>query len=56
MKASMISDMEMAYALPMEVVEDIVSSSFREAELSSKSKLWRIAMVEEIESFHMNDT
>ena len=46
----------MAYALPVEVVEDSVRSTFREAELSSESELWRKAMVEEIESLNVNDT
>jgi len=40
----------------VEVVEDSVSCSFREAELSSESELWRNAMVKEIESLHVNDT
>ena len=44
------------YALPVEVIEDSVLSSFREAELSSGSKLWRKVMVEEIEFLHVNDT
>ena len=48
--------MVMAYGLPVEVVEDNVPSTFREAELSSKSELWRKGMVEEIESLHVNDT
>ena len=48
--------MVVAYALPVEVVEDSVSCSFREAELSSESELWRNAMEEEIESLHVNDT
>jgi len=45
-----------AYALPVEVVEDSVPSTFREAELSSESESWKKVMVEEIESFHVNDT
>jgi len=48
--------MVVAYALQVEVMEDSVPSSFREVELSSKSELWRNAMVEEIESVHVNDT
>jgi len=45
-----------AYAPPVEAVEDSVLSTLREAELSFESELWRNAMVEEIESFHVNDT
>ena len=48
--------MVVAYALPVEVMKDSVSSSFREAKLTSESELWRNAMVEKIESLHMNDT
>jgi len=48
--------MVVAYALPVEVVEDSVPSTFREAELSSEYEFWRKVMVEEIESLHVNDT
>jgi len=48
--------MVVAYVLPVEIVKDSVLSSFREADLSSESELWRNAMVEEIESLHVNDT
>jgi len=48
--------MMVAYALPVEVVEDSVPCTFRETKLSSESVLWRNAMVEEIESLHINDT
>ena len=48
--------MAVAYTLSVEVVGDSVPSSFREAELSFESELWRKAMVEEIESLHVNDT
>ena len=49
-------DMVVAYALPVEVVEDSVPSSFREAELSFESELRRNAMEEEIESLYVNET
>jgi len=48
--------MIVTYALLVEVGKDSVSSTFRETELSSESELWRKAMVEEIESLHVNDT
>ena len=49
-KPAHFSNMVVAYALPVEVMEDSVPSTFREAELSSESELWRKAMVEENES------
>ena len=55
-KSAKFSDMMVAYALPVEDVEDNVPSTFREAELSSESELWRNALVEEIKSLHVNDT
>ena len=55
MKPARFSDMFVAYALSVEVVEDSVLSTFRKSELSSESELWRKAMVE-IESLHVNDT
>jgi len=45
-----------SYALPLEVVEDNVPCTFREAELCSESELRRKVMVEEIESIHVNNT
>ena len=48
--------MIVVYELPVEVVEDSVPSTFREAELRSESELWRKAIVEEIESLLVNDT
>ena len=45
----------MAYTLPVEVVKESVPSTFREADLRFESELWRTAMVEEIESLHVND-
>jgi len=55
-KSAHFSDIIVVYALSVEVVEDSVSSTFREVKLSSESELWRKAMVEEIESLHVNDT
>ena len=54
-KHAHFSNMVVAYALPVEVVEDSVPSIFRKVELSSESELWRKAMVEEIESLHVNN-
>jgi len=55
-KLARFSDMMVAYALSVEIIEDSVPSSFRKVELSSEFELWRKAMVEEIESLHVNDT
>jgi len=46
--------MIVAYALP--VVEVVIPSTYREAEISSESKMWKDAMEEEMSSLHKNDT
>jgi len=43
-----------AYALP--VVEEAIPSTYMEAEISSKSKIWKDAMMNEMSSLHKNDT
>jgi len=48
--------MVVAYVLLVEVVEDSIPSTFREAELNSKSELWRNSMMKEIKSLYVNDT
>jgi len=48
------TDMIVAYALP--VVEEAIPSTYREAEISSESKMWKDAMVEEMSSLYKNDT
>jgi len=40
--------MIVAYALP--VVEEAISSTYKEAEISSESKMWKDVMVEEMSS------
>ena len=54
-KTIQFSDMMVAYALSVEVVEDSVPSTFRETELSFESDLWRNVMMKEIESLHVNN-
>ena len=46
--------MVVAYALP--VVEKAIPSTYREAEISSESKMWKDAMKEEMKSLYKNDT
>ena len=46
--------MIVAYAFP--VIEETISSTFREAEISSEFKMWKNAMMEEMSSLHKNDT
>ena len=46
--------MIVAYALP--VIEEAIPSTYREAEISSESKMWKDAMVEEMSSLYNNDT
>ena len=42
------------YALP--VVEEVIPSTYKEAEISSESKMWKEVMEEEMSSLHKNDT
>ena len=46
--------MIVAYALP--VVEEAILYTYREAEISSESKMWKYCMEEEMSSLHKNDT
>ena len=46
--------MIVTHALP--VVEEAIPSTYREAEISSESKMWKDAMEEEMKSLHKNDT
>jgi len=46
--------MVVAYALW--VVEEAIPSTYREAEISSESKMWKDDMEEEMTSLHKNDT
>jgi len=48
------TDMIVAYALP--VVEEATPSTYREAEISSESKMWKGIMEEEMSSLHKSDT
>ena len=48
------TDMVVAYALP--VVEEAIPSTYREAEISLESKIWKDAMKEEMNSLYKNDT
>jgi len=38
------------------VVKEVISSTYREAEIGSESKMWKDAMEEEMSSLHKNDT
>ena len=46
--------MIVAYALP--VVEEADPSTYREAEISSESKMWKDIIAEEMSSLYKNDT
>jgi len=48
------TDMIVSYALP--IVEEAIPSTYREAEISSESKIWKDAMEEEMSSLYKNDT
>ena len=47
-------DLMITYALP--VVEETIPTTYREAEISSKSNMWKDAMVENMSSQPKNDT
>jgi len=47
--------MIMAYALLL-IIEDAISSTYKEAEISYESEMWKEAMLEEMNSFHKEDT
>ena len=47
------TNMIVAYSLP--VVEEAVPT-YREAEISSESKMWKDKMMQEMSSLHKNDT
>jgi len=44
----------MAYALP--VVEEAILSTYRKVKISSESKMWKDAMMEEMSFLHKNYT
>ena len=47
------TNMIVAYALS--VIEEMISSTYRKTEISSESKMWNDAMMEEMNSLHKND-
>ena len=46
--------MIVTYALP--IIEDAISSTNREAKISSESEMWKKAMLEKMNSLHKKDT
>ena len=46
----------MIVACAFPVIEECILSIYKEIEISSKSKIWNFAMLEEMESLHKNDT
>ena len=48
------TNMIVAYALS--VVEETIPSTYKEAEISSESMMWKDAMMEEMSSLYKNDT
>jgi len=46
--------MIVAYTLP--VVDEAILSTYRKAEISSESKMWKDDMMEEMSSLYKNDT
>ena len=48
------TNMIVAYALS--IVEEAIPSTYRKAKISSESKMWKDAVVEEISSLYKNNT
>jgi len=48
------TNMIVAYALP--AIDEAIPYTYREAEISSESKMWKGIMMEEMSSLHKNDT
>jgi len=48
------TNMIVAYALP--VIEEVISSTYKKAEINSEFKMWKNAMMKEMSSLHKNDT
>ena len=46
--------MIVAYTLP--VAEEAIPSTYRKAEISSESKMWKDVIMEEMSSLYKNDT
>jgi len=48
------TNMIVSYTLP--VIEEVIQSTYMEAEINSESKMWKDVMMEEMSSLHKNDT
>ena len=48
------TNMIITYACP--AVEEVIPSTYRKAEISLESKMWKDAMIEEMSSLYKNDT
>jgi len=46
----------MIVAYILQVVKEVIPSTYREAEISSESKMWKDAMEEEMRFLHKNNT
>ena len=46
----------MIVAFTFLIIEEAISSTYREAEINSESKMWKGAMMKEINSLHKNNT
>ena len=44
----------MAYALP--VIEEVIPSTYKKAEINLESKMWKDVIMEEMSSLQKNDT
>ena len=46
----------MIVAYPLPVIEEAIPSTYKKAEINSKLKMWKDAMVKEMSSLYKNDT
>ncbi|XP_020245105.1 uncharacterized protein LOC109823228 [Asparagus officinalis] len=53
---AMYMNIVVVYALPVESIDEMVPTTYREAEQISETDLWQKAMQEEMKSLHMNNT
>ena len=52
--SQLTTNMIVAYSLP--IIEEAIPSTYMKAKISSESKMWKDAMIEEMSSLHKNDT
>jgi len=46
----------MSVAYILQIIEEVISSTYRKVKISSESKMWKDAMTDEMNSLHKNKT